>query len=137
MFEDAIELGLPAIQTQHPGFFYQQAAQQAIQRKKACCQDYLTLDQTAINNLTPLPFGESSLLEFYGQRPWRPSRLSLEPSEMKAENEGITALLVRERLQVDLTVFSLSCFYSIIIKLFYWGNLGDDCWSSYKRSESV
>ncbi|KAK4015014.1 Trafficking protein particle complex subunit 11 [Daphnia magna] len=103
LFEDAIELGLPAIQTQHPGFFYQQAAQQAIQRKKACYQDYAALEQTAINNLTPLFFGESSQLEFYGQRPWRPNRLSLEPSDMKTENDGITALLVRERLQVDLT----------------------------------
>lgn len=38
LFEEAIELGLPAIQTQHPGFYYQQAAQFAVQRKKACYQ---------------------------------------------------------------------------------------------------
>lgn len=104
LFDDAIELGLPAIQTQHPGFFYQQSAQQSILRKKACYQDYDALDETVINNLTPLSFGESSQLEFFGQRPWRPSRLSLEPADMKAENDGIAAMLIRERHQVDLTV---------------------------------
>ena len=96
-------MGLPAIQTQHPGFYYQQSAQQAIQRKKACQQDYGTLDQST-NSVAPLPFGESSQLEFFGQRPWRPNRLSLEPADMKAEIDGIAGLLVRECQLVDLTV---------------------------------
>ena len=34
MFDDAIKLGLAAIQTQHPGFYFQQAANHAIERKR-------------------------------------------------------------------------------------------------------
>lgn len=110
LFEDAIDLGLPAIQTQHPGFYYQQAAQQAIQRKRACFQDYSTLDLST-TNVASLPLGETSQLEYLGQRPWRPNRLSLEPADMKAENNGIAGLLIRERLEVDLTVkyFRTTC----------------------------
>ena len=33
LFDEAIKLGLTAIQTQHPGFYYQQAANHAIARK--------------------------------------------------------------------------------------------------------
>ncbi len=36
LFDDAIKLGLTAIQTQHPGFYYQQAANHAIARKQLC-----------------------------------------------------------------------------------------------------
>ena len=42
--------------------------------------------------------------EFYGQRPWRPARLSLEPSDMKAESDALAALVKRDRFHVDLTV---------------------------------
>lgn len=36
IFDKAVELGLPAVQTQHPGIYYQQAAQYAIVRKRLC-----------------------------------------------------------------------------------------------------
>ncbi|RZC34292.1 trafficking protein particle complex subunit 11 [Asbolus verrucosus] len=36
IFDEAVKLGLPAVQTQHPGIYYQQAAQYAILRKKSC-----------------------------------------------------------------------------------------------------
>ena len=36
LFDEAIKLGLTAIQTQHPGFYYQQAANHAISRKQLC-----------------------------------------------------------------------------------------------------
>lgn len=36
LFDEAIKLGLTAIQTQHPGFYYQQAANHAIFRKQLC-----------------------------------------------------------------------------------------------------
>ena len=36
LFDEAIKLGLAAIQTQHPGFYYQQAANHAINRKHLC-----------------------------------------------------------------------------------------------------
>ena len=34
IFSEAIRNGLPAIQTQHPGLYYQQAAQHAIARRE-------------------------------------------------------------------------------------------------------
>ena len=36
LFDEAIKLGLTAIQTQHPGFYYQQAANHAKNRKQLC-----------------------------------------------------------------------------------------------------
>ena len=36
LFDEAIKLGLTAIQTQHPGFYYQQAANHAKNRKLLC-----------------------------------------------------------------------------------------------------
>jgi hypothetical protein len=38
IFDEAIRQGLPALQTQHPGFYYQQAAQHAADRKEACLE---------------------------------------------------------------------------------------------------
>lgn len=38
IFDEAVKLGLPAVQTQHPGIYYQQAAQYAILRKKSCLE---------------------------------------------------------------------------------------------------
>lgn len=34
LFEEAARQGLPAVQARHPGFYYEQAAQYATQRKK-------------------------------------------------------------------------------------------------------
>ena len=101
LFEEAIELGLPAIQTQHPGFYYQQSASHAVLRKKATLEDYASLDQSVT---TPMPHVSPLHLEFYGQRHWRPNRLSLEPADMKAELDGLAGLLQRDRMEVDLTV---------------------------------
>ena len=36
LFDEAIKLGLTAIQTQHPGFYFQQAANHATARKQLC-----------------------------------------------------------------------------------------------------
>lgn len=33
LFEEAARQGLPAVQSRHPGFYYEQAAQYAVQRK--------------------------------------------------------------------------------------------------------
>ena len=38
VFEEAVRTGLPAVQTQHPGFYYQQAAQYAVLRRKTALQ---------------------------------------------------------------------------------------------------
>ena len=45
LFDEAIKLGLTAVQTQHPGFYYQQAGNHAASRKQLC----LKLPQ--VNNL--------------------------------------------------------------------------------------
>ena len=106
LFEEAIELGLPAIQTQHPGFYYQQSASHAMLRKKATLEDYASLHSDETNGcpVSPMPYKNHCHLEFYGQRHWRPNRLSLEPADMKAELEGLAGLLERDRREVDLTV---------------------------------
>lgn len=36
IFDEAVKLGLPAVQTQHPGVYYQLAAQNAVIRKQSC-----------------------------------------------------------------------------------------------------
>lgn len=33
IFEEAIRLGLPAVQTMHPGYYFEQAAKHAVDRK--------------------------------------------------------------------------------------------------------
>lgn len=38
VFDEAVKLGLPAVQTQHPGIYYQQAAALAAARKRACLE---------------------------------------------------------------------------------------------------
>ena len=110
LFEEAIELGLPAIQTQHPGFYYQYSATHSLQRKKTCLQDHATLDFT---NISPLPYLNSYNLDFYGQRPWRPNRLSLEPSDMKLELDGIAGQLIKDCNEVDHTV-RLPVFFLLV-----------------------
>lgn len=71
LFEDAIELGLPAIQTQHPGFYYQQAALQAVARKRAVLQDSAGLSPEDLAAASSVVIENETALEFYGQRPWR------------------------------------------------------------------
>lgn len=55
-----------AIQTQHPGFYYQEAAYQSMARKQ--------IAQTTCRRIEQANFDPSEFLkptEFYGQRPWR------------------------------------------------------------------
>ncbi len=62
-------------------------------------------------------FIDNKFDRFYPLFLYRPSRLSLEPADMKAENEGMAALLLREKLHVDLTV-RISSFYNLSLLLF-------------------
>jgi len=64
IFHDAIQIGLPAIQTQHPGLYYQQAAQYAIKRRQLA--EELCGDVTEYPD--PDPLVNSNSMEFYGQR---------------------------------------------------------------------
>ena len=45
----------------------------------------------------PDPLMTESVLEYFGQRPWRPGKVSIEPPDMELEQKGISALLFRER----------------------------------------
>ncbi|XP_025834501.1 trafficking protein particle complex subunit 11 isoform X2 [Agrilus planipennis] len=94
IFDEAVRLGLPAVQTQHPGVYYQQAAQYAIQRKKSCLE--------LCNNVTAYPTAPDPLegldhLEFYGQRPWRPGKLNMDNPDPQLEKKGIQALQFLEK----------------------------------------
>ncbi|KAK5645307.1 hypothetical protein RI129_006607 [Pyrocoelia pectoralis] len=88
IFDEAVKLGLPAVQTQHPGLYYQQAAQYAIARKKSCQE----LCQNITSYPTPDPLENLKNIEFYGQRPWRPGKLTAEPPDPHLESRGIQAL---------------------------------------------
>ncbi|XP_072035114.1 trafficking protein particle complex subunit 11-like [Amphiura filiformis] len=96
LFDDAIKLGLTAIQTQHPGFYYQQAANHAIARKQLC----RGLCHAATSMPASDPLEEKDDLEFYGQRPWRQGHQSIDPPDPQMEKEGILALQFLES-QVD------------------------------------
>ncbi|XP_059480361.1 trafficking protein particle complex subunit 11 [Neocloeon triangulifer] len=91
IFNEAIEQGLPAVQTQHPGIYFQQAAQYAVKRREAC-QNFP--ETTSYPHPDPLD-GQQDL-EFYGQRPWRPGKLSAEPLDAFKEKEAVCALQIKE-----------------------------------------
>ncbi|KAM4707991.1 trafficking protein particle complex subunit 11 [Discoglossus pictus] len=96
LFDEAIKLGLTAIQTQNPGFYYQQAAYYAQERKQLsgnlCNHD----PSTAYPSPDPLET-PNGMLDFYGQRPWRQGILSFDLSDPEKEKSGILALQLKER----------------------------------------
>ncbi|CAG4948060.1 unnamed protein product [Colias eurytheme] len=93
LFDEAIRAGLPAIQTQHPGFYYQYAAQFTVKRRQAmrsvCCEAL---------QYPPPPDPMEGIVEFYGQRPWRPGRLSADPHDPQKEQAAVLALQYNERI---------------------------------------
>ncbi|XP_055488023.1 trafficking protein particle complex subunit 11 isoform X2 [Leucoraja erinacea] len=96
LFDEAIKLGLTAIQTQNPGFYYQQAAYYAQERKQLanqlCNHDSLATYPSPDPLETP-----SGLMDFFGQRPWRQGHQSIEPPDNEKEKVGILALQHKER----------------------------------------
>ncbi|CAG9819021.1 unnamed protein product [Phaedon cochleariae] len=93
IFDEAVKLGLPAVQTQHPGLYYQQGAHYATMRKKSCqelCSSVTTYPQ-------PDPLEGAIHMEFFGQRPWRPGKISAEPPDPHLESNGIQAMQFLER----------------------------------------
>ncbi|KAH0955604.1 hypothetical protein HN011_000445 [Eciton burchellii] len=100
LFDEAIRQGLPAVQTQHPGYYFQLAANHAGLRQSACkelCQNVHSYPDS-----DPL-LGEEKL-EFYGQRAWRPGKLSAEPADTAKEVIGIQALQYREKTTVNHSI---------------------------------
>lgn len=96
LFDEAIKLGLTAIQTQHPGFYYQQAANHAIARKQLCRGSCKSSSEAPSSD----PLESLGSLDFYGQRPWRQGHQSIDPPDLQREKEGIAALQEVE-LKVD------------------------------------
>uniref|UniRef100_A0A8C4DIZ2 Trafficking protein particle complex subunit 11 n=1 Tax=Dicentrarchus labrax TaxID=13489 RepID=A0A8C4DIZ2_DICLA len=94
LFDEAIKLGLTAIQTQNPGFYYQQAACYSQDRKQQAQQ----LCQAGATYPSPEPLDtQSGGLDFYGQRPWRQGHQSIDPPDAEKEKTGILALQIKER----------------------------------------
>uniref|UniRef100_A0A3Q2DCW3 Trafficking protein particle complex subunit 11 n=1 Tax=Cyprinodon variegatus TaxID=28743 RepID=A0A3Q2DCW3_CYPVA len=91
LFDEAIKLGLTAIQTQNPGFYYQQAACYSQDRKQMAQQ----LAGTTYPSPDPLDT-QSGGLDFYGQRPWRQGH-QIDPTDPEKEKMGILALQIKER----------------------------------------
>ncbi|CAH1775669.1 unnamed protein product [Owenia fusiformis] len=97
LFDEAIKMGLTAIQTQHPGIYYQQAANHAVARKQLC----QGLCHSSNQVISPDPLELLDKLDYYGQRPWRQGHhLSVEPPDILRERDGIQALQQVE-LKVD------------------------------------
>ncbi|CAF95410.1 unnamed protein product, partial [Tetraodon nigroviridis] len=92
LFDEAIKLGLTAIQTQNPGFYYQQAACYSQERKQLAQQ----LCQSRISATEPLDVHPGGL-DFYGQRSWRQGHQSIDPPDADKEKMGILALQSKEK----------------------------------------
>lgn len=92
LFDEAIRAGLPAIHSQHPGFYYQQAAQYTSKRRQAMRSSCM-----AVTMYPPLPDPLDGPVDFYGQRPWRPGRLSADPHDLFKEQTAIQALQYNEK----------------------------------------
>ncbi|XP_029703146.1 trafficking protein particle complex subunit 11 isoform X1 [Takifugu rubripes] len=92
LFDEAIKLGLTAIQTQNPGFYYQQAACYSQERKQLAQQ----LCQAGKSSSEPLDIQPGGL-DFYGQRHWRQGHQSIDPPDAEKEKMGILALQIKER----------------------------------------
>uniref|UniRef100_A0A4W6E3B0 Trafficking protein particle complex subunit 11 n=1 Tax=Lates calcarifer TaxID=8187 RepID=A0A4W6E3B0_LATCA len=127
LFDEAIKLGLTAIQTQNPGFYYQQAACYSQERKQLAQQ----LCQAGASYPSPDPLDtQSGGLDFYGQRPWRQGHQSIDPPDAEKEKTGILALQIKERdvpHSVTLLVVrtSTGCFHTCRLSCF--SKISDIC----------
>eukprot|EP00794_Sanderia_malayensis_P013921 gene13921-15373_t len=95
LFQEAVKNGLQAIQTQHPGFYYQQAALCSLSRRKDCsrlCKYSESIKSDALN--------KADYIEYFGQRPWRRGCQANEPPDPAMEQAGILSLQALE-LNVD------------------------------------
>ncbi|KAJ7404768.1 trafficking protein particle complex 11 [Pitangus sulphuratus] len=109
LFDEAIKLGLTAIQTQNPGFYYQQAAYYAQERKQLASM--LCNHDSSVMYPNPDPLEtQTGVLDFYGQRPWRQGILSFDLSDPEKEKMGILSLQLKEKnvLHSELIITLLS-----------------------------
>ncbi|XP_028400587.1 trafficking protein particle complex subunit 11-like [Dendronephthya gigantea] len=95
LFDEAIKNGLTAIQTQHPGFYYQQAANHSVIRRQlseGLCH-HIPPDTVSFD-----PLEKTGNLEYFGQRPWRQLHQGDKPPDQTKENAGILALQAQETM---------------------------------------
>ncbi|KAG8282043.1 Trafficking protein particle complex subunit 11 [Homalodisca vitripennis] len=122
LFEEAIRGGLPAVQTMHPGYYYELAARHAADRKAASlvlCQVGTGTRTLVVGNPPRFsqgverypandPLAGLDSLEFYGQRPWRAGNLSAQPPDPIREMEGFVALQYNERHHINHSAIIIS-----------------------------
>ena len=98
LFNEAIgATGLTAVQTQHPGFYFQRAAHYAQVRKQLALAICLPVKDEAYPSDDPL---HCDKLEYFGQRPWRQGHQRIDLSDTSREKEGTLALKLKE-LEID------------------------------------
>jgi trafficking protein particle complex subunit 11 len=107
LFEDAIKKGnLQPVQSQHPGFYFHSAANNAIQRRvssKEFISKTYALSRREWTAENPSPIESLNSLEFYGQRPWRQGQQGMEILDQQKERDGISCLQELESKE-NLTV---------------------------------
>ncbi|XP_044015517.1 trafficking protein particle complex subunit 11 isoform X2 [Aphidius gifuensis] len=91
LFDDAIRQGLPAVQTQHPGYYYQLAAHYATLRQKSINNIIINDDDNNAddNNIED----DDNKIEYYGQR----SFIKFEQKNNNLNNMTIKLLQLREK----------------------------------------
>lgn len=111
LFELAVTAGLVPSQSQHPGFYFFEAAVEAIARRKLSKrlmeeENYACPpDQPAEETAVPM--------EYFGQRVWRPGCQALETLDPEKESEGIRALRLAE-CAVNHTLITIGLLSSAI-----------------------
>merc|ERR1719284_1938354 len=105
LFSDAVRAGQSAVQTHHPGIYFQLGAEYAISRRKLA--DSLCSAVSSYPSPDPLAVTAQST-EFYGQRPWRPGKQ--EPPDL-AKEKGALRRSSTERGRKPSTVRSFLTSY--------------------------
>lgn len=93
LFSDAIKNGLPALQIQHPGIYYQRAAEYVTQRKNACLQ-------CCGNILFIFHFDSNPLIRF---KTFEITALSMSPTEPSIPAFNIASVLYTDFFGVRTT----------------------------------
>ena len=129
LFEEAVNIGLSAIQLQHPGFYYQQAAYLTMQRRESAtmvCGNLYSSQQQP-----PLDLSDVQL-EFWGQRPWRPGIQSIDPPDLQKEKAGIE-MLQQAELSVKYSPIITPLLFSAVI-YFKVNHLNSNHSSQFEKS---
>lgn len=130
LFQEAIKNGLQAIQTQHPGFYYQQAANHSMMRMKHC-RNLCRFSEP----VHPDPMEDINNLEFFGQRPWRQGCQANEAPDPSMEQAGILSLqaleLKVEHFWIVIPLLSSAVaqfreYKSVRMKLFLMVQMGEE-----------